>query len=67
MLDEANQFHIPKIIQYIVFGIPRIEEWLARYKTSFAIVMEPWETFIGRAMRHPTLLKFFVFQIVQVD
>jgi hypothetical protein len=66
MLDEANQFHIPKI-QYIMFRIRRIKEWLARYKTSFGIVMEPWGTFIGIAMKHPTLLNFFIFQTVQVD
>jgi hypothetical protein len=28
--------------------IPKIEEWPIRYKMSFATVMEPWETFIGR-------------------
>jgi hypothetical protein len=32
--------------------IPMIEEWLARYMMLlFVIIMEPWETFISRAMR----------------
>jgi hypothetical protein len=31
--------------------IPMIKEWLARYMMLFVIIMEPWETFISRAMR----------------
>jgi hypothetical protein len=31
--------------------IPKTKEWPTRYMTPFVTIMEPRETFIGRAMR----------------
>jgi hypothetical protein len=44
--------------------IPKIEEWLARYMMLFVIIMEPWETFIGRAMKRPNIQEKLSMMIV---
>ncbi len=35
--------------------IPKIKEWLTRYKTSFMEVMEPQETFTSKVMKQPNV------------
>jgi hypothetical protein len=36
--------------------IPRIEERPIGYRMPFATIMEPWESFTGRAMKRPHVL-----------
>jgi len=47
--------------------IPKIEEWLARYMMLFVIIMEPWETFIGRAMKWPNIQEKLSMMLVPLD
>ncbi len=35
--------------------IPRIEEWLAKYKTPSTSIMEPQETFTSKAMKRSSV------------
>jgi hypothetical protein len=51
LFNDGAQFHTLKIIRYIVSRIPRIEEWLERYRMLFVAIIEPWETFICRVIR----------------
>jgi hypothetical protein len=51
IVSDASHFHILEKIQYAMLRIPQIEEWLTEYKMSFAKIMEPWDTFICKAMR----------------
>jgi hypothetical protein len=44
--------------------MPRIEEWLVRYKTLSTIIIKHSETFIGRAMRWPNILKRISIRVV---
>jgi hypothetical protein len=47
---QAVKFHTPNIIQYNGSKIPMTKEWPAQYKMSSIAIMEPHETFVGRAM-----------------
>jgi hypothetical protein len=52
IVESYSTFSHSKKVQYTMSRIPMIEEWLARYMMLlFVIIMEPWETFIGRTMR----------------
>jgi hypothetical protein len=39
--NDATQFHTPKIVQYTMPRIPKIEEELVGYRMSFEVSMEP--------------------------
>jgi hypothetical protein len=53
--NVVTQFHTLEIVQYIMSITPETEERHVGYKTLFITVMEPWETFSGRAMRQPNV------------
>ncbi len=50
-MDEASQFHIPKIVQYIISIILRAKEGPTRYKMSFIAIMESHKAFTNRTMK----------------
>jgi hypothetical protein len=50
-VNDATQFCILKVVQYIMPKIPKIEEQPTRYMTLSIVVMEPQEAFTGRVMK----------------
>ncbi len=54
-ISDVVQFHTSEKIQYTMPIIPRIEEWLAKYKTPSTSIMEPQETFTSKAMKRSSV------------